>query len=97
MKVEAIFDSKAESRDKNPFLAGEIKKAGAAVYLDGNHNLMHNKVVIYDGRTVQTGSYNLRKKTDETNAENVIFITSKGISEEYMNNFQTHKKHSEHY
>jgi len=97
VKIEAIFDAKVESKDKNPFLAREIKEAGASVLLDGNHKTMHNKVIIYDGKTVQTGSYNLRNKIDKRNAENVIFVTSDDIAKQYLNDFQTHKSHSKPY
>lgn len=97
VKVEAIFDAKVESKDKNPFLARELKDAGATVLLDGNHKTMHNKVIIYDGKTVQTGSYNLRKKVDKKNAENVLFITSEDVAAQYLKDFQTHKSHSQPY
>lgn len=97
VKVEAIFDARVESKDKNPFLAREIKEAGALVLLDGSHKTMHNKVIIYDGKTVQTGSYNLRNKVDKKNAENVLFITSEDVAKQYLKDFQIHKSHSKPY
>ncbi len=97
VKVEAIFDAKVESKDKNPFLARELKDAGASVQLDAIHKTMHNKVIIYDGKTVQTGSYNLRNKVDKKNAENVLFITSEDVAEQYLKDFQAHRDHSQPY
>lgn len=97
VKVEAVLDAKGGNKDKNPYLAGQLKDAGAAVYMDSNHKTMHNKVMIYDGKTVQTGSYNLRKGVDKKNAENVLFITSEDVAAQYLKDFQLHKAHSRPY
>lgn len=97
VNVEAIFDARVESRDKNPFLARELKEAGATVLLDGSHRTMHNKVIIYDGKIVQTGSYNLSQNADKKNAENALFIISEDVTAQYLKDFQTHKSHAKPY
>jgi phosphatidylserine/phosphatidylglycerophosphate/cardiolipin synthase-like enzyme len=42
------------------------------VLIDDKHAIAHNKVMIIDGNTVITGSFNFTKAAEEKNAENVI-------------------------
>lgn len=93
--VEGVFEKKAEDKDKEDFLGKELKGAGGKVFLDGTHKTMHNKVIIYDDTIVQTGSYNLRKKVDKKNAENVLFLNSPEIAAKYLENFKLHKSHAD--
>jgi len=57
----------------------------------------HNKVVIIDGETVITGSFNFTKPAEENNAENLLVIKDKKLAERYMKNWQEHERHSEVY
>lgn len=36
--------------------------------------IAHNKVMVIDGRTVITGSFNFTKAAEESNAENLLVI-----------------------
>jgi phosphatidylserine/phosphatidylglycerophosphate/cardiolipin synthase-like enzyme len=68
---------------------------GLAPTVDHNHAIAHNKVMIIDGKTLVTGSYNFTKQAEDENAENLLII--KGHPElvkVYRQNFQIHKSHS---
>jgi phosphatidylserine/phosphatidylglycerophosphate/cardiolipin synthase-like enzyme len=43
--------------------------------IDAQHAISHNKVMIIDGETVLTGSFNFTKAAQEKNAENVRRIS----------------------
>ncbi len=60
---------------------------GIRVYYDANRDIMHNKVMILDGETVITGSYNFTAAADTTNDENLLIVKSKRISELYKAEF----------
>ena len=45
-----------------------------AVRLNSRYAIMHNKVMIADGSTVQTGSFNYTASADTRNAENSIVL-----------------------
>ena len=54
--------------------------AGVPVWIDDGPAIAHNKVVILDGRTVITGSFNFSKAADTRNAENVVVIESETVA-----------------
>lgn len=66
-----------------------LRKHGAEVHPDGNAYNMHNKVMILDGKTVITGSYNFSKSAEKKNDENVLIIHDAGIAETYTREFES--------
>jgi len=62
-------------------------QAGLDVRLDGNKGLMHHKVLILDGCTVVTGSYNFSRSAEEQNDENLLIIRHCALAEEYTREF----------
>ena len=71
--------------------------AGIPVKIDAQHAIAHNKVMIIDGETVITGSFNFTKAAEENNAENMLVIKDKKLAERYIRNWQEHERHSEIY
>ena len=51
-----------------------------------NNNFMHNKLMILDGKTVITGSYNFSEHA-EVNDENILVIQSTAVAKAYSNYF----------
>ncbi len=95
VKVEAIFD-KGQLHEKKTKL-GLIAKGGVITYLDGAHAIAHNKVMIIDGKTVITGSFNFTNAAEEHNAENLLILNDLALAAQYASNWQVHQKHSESY
>jgi len=60
-------------------------------------SIAHNKIVIIDGGTVITGSFNFSKQAEEKNAENLLVIRDKSLSGKYIENWKEHAGHSEFY
>jgi phosphatidylserine/phosphatidylglycerophosphate/cardiolipin synthase-like enzyme len=76
-----------------------IKAAGAKIYLDDDHAIAHNKIMLIDSATPQhaliTGSYNFTQAAEKNNAENVLLIrNSPQLAAEYLANWQKHLAHS---
>ena len=92
--VEAVLSAKAEQKDPQEFLGPMLAAKGIPVWLDPEHRNAHNKVILYDGEIVQTGSYNLKEGVDTINAENVLFLHSRDLAEVYRVNYALHKAHS---
>jgi len=58
------------------------------VRLNGNYLIMHNKFIIVDGHSVETGSFNYTKRAAFRNAENVIYLRNRpDIAEKYTREF----------
>ncbi|MFP4499913.1 MAG: phospholipase D-like domain-containing protein [Candidatus Hydrogenedentota bacterium] len=65
-----------------------LEDAGATVYMDTNPYSMHHKVIIVDGETVVTGSYNFSKSANTRNDENLLIIHDPAIAKEYTVEFE---------
>ena len=66
-------------------------------YLFNGFIFTHHLVIIIDGETVITGSFNFTKAAEESNAENLLEIHDKKLAERYIKNWQNHAQHSEVY
>jgi len=53
--------------------------------------------MIIDGETVITGAFDFTKADEEDNAENLLIIHDKKLTERYTKNWQEHAQHSEVY
>lgn len=74
-----------------------LAHAGIKTLIDSQHNIQHNKVIIVDGKTVITGSFNFTKSAEERNAENLLVIHDKELAARYLANWEEHAGHSETY
>ncbi|HOA23122.1 MAG: phospholipase D-like domain-containing protein [Aggregatilineales bacterium] len=61
--------------------------AGIDLRLDGNPRVMHNKIMIIDGRVVATGSFNYSENATRSNDENIVFIHSPEVASVYEAEF----------
>ena len=95
VKVEVILDK--SQRTEKYSSADFLHNSGIPTKIDAQHAIAHNKVMIIDGETVITGSFNFTKAAEENNAENVLVIHDKKLAERYTRNWQDHAQHSEIY
>jgi phosphatidylserine/phosphatidylglycerophosphate/cardiolipin synthase-like enzyme len=95
VKVQVILDKsqRTEKYSSADFLA----HAGVPVQIDDKHAIVHNKIMIIDGKTVITGSFNFTNAAEEHNAENLPVIHSKDLAQKYAANWQVHAEHSVNY
>jgi phosphatidylserine/phosphatidylglycerophosphate/cardiolipin synthase-like enzyme len=91
-KVTIICDEKELNEYSR---AGECAKAGITVYVDGQHPIAHNKVMLIDGRTIITGSFNFTEQAEHANAENLLVLHDSPLYQQYDDNFQVHLGHSQ--
>ena len=62
--------------------------------IEAAHAIAHNKVMIIDGETVVTGSFNFTRAAEGKNAENLLVIRDKNLAVRYAENWQGHVQHS---
>jgi phosphatidylserine/phosphatidylglycerophosphate/cardiolipin synthase-like enzyme len=95
VKVQVILDQsqRTEKYSEADFTA----HAGIPTFIDAQHAIAHNKVMVIDDETVVTGSFNFTKAAEEHNAENLLVIRSKELAVKYLANWQAHAGHSEKY
>ncbi len=70
--IKIVSDKNANSRKYTAtvFLANQDVK----VRLNDSYSIMHNKFIVIDNQTVETGSFNYSSAAKSKNAENVIVI-----------------------
>ena len=64
------------------------------VFTYPKHFLYHNTVMIIDGTTVLTGSFNFKADAEESNAENLLRLNSPELAKQYLTDWEKHRRHS---
>lgn len=86
VKVKVILD-KSNFNGKNFSQAKYLIKHHVPVWEDSQLRIAHNKVMIFDNETVETGSFNFTYGAQHHNAENAIIIDSKPLASLYYQNW----------
>jgi len=94
VEVELVLDkSNATARYTE---AGEVAAAGVPVRIDSRYAIMHDKFIVVDGVTVETGSFNMTSAAEKSNAENVIVLReAPDVAQRYEANWAKLWKESE--
>ena len=79
--VRVILDKSQRSEKYSS--ADFVQHAGIPIWIDAKHAIAHNKIMIIDGETVITGSFNFTKNAEENNAENLLVIRSPELATKY--------------
>jgi phosphatidylserine/phosphatidylglycerophosphate/cardiolipin synthase-like enzyme len=95
VQVQVILDKsqRTEKYSSADFLANQ----GVPTKIDANHAIAHSKVMIIDGETVISGSFNFMKAAEQKNAENVLIIRDQALAAQYTENWKAHAQHSQPY
>ncbi|MDR3411948.1 MAG: phospholipase D family protein [Formivibrio sp.] len=95
VKVQVILDksNRTEKYSGADFLLHE----GVPTWIDAKHAIAHNKIMVIDGHTILTGSFNFTKAAEESNAENLLVIDDAALAKKYTANWNAHLEHSEPY
>ncbi len=89
VEIRIIVDSRQISYNSSQYSFLEDNGFNLKV-LSGikGHGIMHNKIAIYDGEIVQTGSYNWSDNAEFNSWENVVFIDDATIVKRYQDYFE---------
>jgi len=70
VRVHAVLDRTQAKGDSQAALVA----AGIECRIDERFRIMHHKVLVVDGRHVETGSFNYTLSADKANAENALYL-----------------------
>lgn len=84
--VRGVFDEGQAGGAGAEF--GRLQQAGLDVRLERSPGLLHHKVIILDGETVITGSYNFTRSAEEQNDEAVLILHDPGLAQRYLEEFE---------
>jgi len=88
VKIRIIMDkTKAGNKDSEYKF---FKDNGFEVKLMSGkgHGIMHHKFIIFDGKLLMTGSYNISENAEKYSYENVLFISDIKVIEQYQAEFE---------
>ena len=72
LHVEILLDRSNEQETHSEL--GDLLGKGIVPLIDSHHAIAHNKIMILDGRTLITGSFNFTHQAEAENAENLLII-----------------------
>jgi phosphatidylserine/phosphatidylglycerophosphate/cardiolipin synthase-like enzyme len=92
VQVQVILDK--SQRGEKYTSADFIAHAGIPTFIDAQHAIAHNKVMIVDRQIVIGGSFNYTKAAQTKNAENVLMLDDPTLAAQYTQNWEAHRAHS---
>ena len=93
VRVDVLLDK--SQRTEHDSLGWYLADAGVPVRIDAAHSIAHNKVMILDGETVITGSFNFTRAAETRNAENLLVLRDRALAKRYQANWEAHASHAE--
>jgi len=93
--VEIILDLSDDFARNSASYVSSLKEI--PIYLDAQHAIADNNIIIIDKATVVTGSFKFTDKAEGKNASNLLIIKSGTLVAAYVDNWNQHKKHSVEY
>ncbi|NCX94746.1 MAG: phospholipase D family protein [Gammaproteobacteria bacterium] len=85
--VRVILDQ-SNFDEKHFSQANYLKRYHIPIWDDHTVDIAHNKVMIIDGDTVETGSFNYTRAAQVDNAENVLILHSPALAKAYLENWR---------
>lgn len=67
------------------------------VFIDSKPAIAHNKIIILDGKTIITGSFNFTAAAEQKNAENLLIIYNPTLALSYLENWRNRQALSKEY
>ncbi len=86
VEVRGVFDE-SQFRSNRGGEYEPLLASGLDVRLDGSRHKLHHKVIIIDGHTVITGSYNFSASAEERNDENLLIIEDRTLAARFLEEF----------
>ncbi|MEQ4977444.1 phospholipase D family protein [Enterobacter cloacae] len=91
--VKVVLDWKANSGKNNKASKAAMNLlvgAGIPVRTASAWKILHDKVIVVDGRNTQVGSYNFSRAADRSNSENVLVVWGDpAVAQRYLQHWQS--------
>ncbi len=92
VNVKVLID-KSQLKERYSQLSFLLQK-GIPVFIDPAVGIAHNKIMIFDGRYVLTGSFNFSRAAESKNAENLLLIDDPSLAQIYKKNWEERASHA---
>lgn len=68
-----------------------LVNSGIETWIDEKPKIAHSKVMVIDGETIITGSFNFTKSAEDSNVENLLILSSPELAKRYQVNWLDRK------
>jgi len=88
--VQIVVDAHGNEGKASQAALNIIANAGIPLRTSTAYKIQHDKVIITDGRNVETGSFNYSAAAAKSNSENAVVLWDfPGVADVYLNHWQT--------
>jgi phosphatidylserine/phosphatidylglycerophosphate/cardiolipin synthase-like enzyme len=88
--VRVVVDKKRNKGKASREVMDFVTRQGVALRTNDRYHIHHDKTIIVDGHTVETGSFNFAPSAETKNSENVIVIRGMPeVSRQYVAHWQS--------
>lgn len=90
VQVRVVIDSKRNLGKTSRKAMDAVTAGGVELRTNDHFHIHHDKTVIVDGETVQTGSFNYAPSAETANSENVVVIRGMpDVARQYLGHWQS--------
>ena len=88
--VKIVLDEKGNRSKASQAAMNVVVNAGIPLRTNGHYAIMHDKVIIVDNHTVESGSFNMTRSAASRNSENVLVINDvPEVAQTYLQHWQS--------
>ncbi|MCK7068899.1 phospholipase D family protein [Enterobacter bugandensis] len=88
--VKIVPDEKGNRNKTSQAAMNIVVNAGIPLRTNGRYAIMHDKVIIVDNHTVESGSFNMTRSAASRNSENVLVINEvPEVAQTYLQHWQS--------
>ncbi|MFZ8819962.1 phospholipase D family protein [Klebsiella michiganensis] len=88
--VKIVLDEKGNRSKASQAAMNVVVNAGIPLRTNGHYAIMHDKVIIVDNHTVESGSFNMTRSASSRNSENVLVINDvPEVAQTYLQHWQS--------
>jgi len=92
VRTQIVLDKSAISLGTS--IADYTHNMGIPTYIDSEHDIAENKIIVVDKETVITDSFNFARAAGEKGAQNLLILRSHELAQMYIDDWNKHRKHS---
>jgi len=88
--VKVVLDDRANRNKSSVAAINLLVNAGIPVRTVSTFKILHDKYIVTDGQTVQTGSFNYSRAAAVANSENVVVLKDMpAVAQRYLSHWQS--------
>ncbi|VEC00406.1 Phospholipase D precursor [Cedecea lapagei] len=90
VEVRVVVDKKRNQNKASLKAMSFAASNGVQLRIDGHYHIQHDKTIIVDEQTVETGSFNYAPSAETENSENVVVLSNMpDIASQYVAHWQS--------